>query len=599
MSVVTFAGKVCVDPRDLRRECEDRGVPVAPWWGKANGFFCGLEAAPGFGWVLMRTADVPSDLTHYYPLKFDDGSNPAVELGRIFAVRSWVVVQSNESNPGGVTLLELRDAREKYTSAVSDGTAQMPDDGDRVGYSVRTWATLVSTVVGSYGRSAAAVASATLPFTPNGNPEGFDYRGWTQRSAIDHLLRRLACAFKLNPITHALSIVRLGDTDTAADSAVASMTAAAVLLWNTAADTSNKLFPTIRIQFDKSPAETDRTEPRTSDGNPAYSGPDSSGSSDGFNGGVFALADDLYAQRPVSGSTYLNATALDDRANERIADYVRVKQGFELHKRKVWEGWHQGAATALGAQWGRASWFDFGDGPRTELLCEPGERLERWRPARMHPLMFPTSWYGDNQGFSSVSSTLKRLTSQVLLPTARVEYFEVTGTFRAFIDGTSLTGDETVTFGFYVTNSGGTALTTALYTYIVDVPAYTKFYIDVPFSLIVKAGGGNTDTYYAAFATLSSSSITLSGGGYTYFFATPARYRTGLYATAAANTNTRTGGAATQFMVRPPAPTLTGAILYWNGSAWVKFDPPTVDDAYKLKAVVSGGVASLVWVSDP
>jgi len=599
---ITFDGKTCVDPVSLRRDCDERGIPVAQWWGKANGFYCPLEATPGHGWLLMRTEDVPADLSRYYPLTFDDGIRPAVTLARIFAVRSWVVVPSDEDNPHTVTLLELADAREKYTTAVTNGTGQMPDDGGRDSYTTYTWAQLFGTVVSTYGKSAAAVTAASLPFTPHGNPEGFDYRGWNQRDAIDHLLRRIGCGFKLNPITHALSVVRLGDTDTAADAAVAGMTAAARLLWDTASESSNKLPSVVRVQFDKSPAEFDRTEPKSSDGNPAYVGPDPSGPSDGFGGGVLSIADDLFAQRPSSGTTFLNATALDDRANERIADFVRIKNGFELHKRKVWEGWHTGAATALGSQWGRASWYDFGDGPRTELLCEPGNRIENWRPARTHPPMVQTVWQV-TAGGAGVSSGVTRLTAVLQLPTSRGNSFQLQGMFRFAVDGGALTtAVESVTFGLYETNSTGTTVGTVVWADKLPVNyRQASLHYGYPFQVMILPDSGNTDKYYALFATVSDTNITLTAASQSWIIAHAVRARGPSTYPGTGNANTNI--TETRKVTDPSVfgSTLRSALLWYNDTThvWELLNPPTTDDTYKLRATVVGGIAYLSWLSDP
>jgi hypothetical protein len=398
-----------LDPRALRDELLDRGVPVDWWWGKPNGFRTTLGPDPGEGWVLMRKADYDAldkayhggAATGRYTLYLDDFENPAVEVPDLRAAGAWCLAPGREADPDAPFLVRLLDMRYQYrgrqivrhTSPLS-GINLLSRDGLRYDTDSTpiTWATAFSRLwnylpPGDVGLSATAPA---LPFTPHGNPEALNYDGWDAWAALNHFLTRLACGLRLDPLSTtsagSWAVVRLGSADAAADAALAGLKPDRV--WDAYPDRPNEVNrpaqATVYFRVYPQPPE-----PQVAD---AYLQTAVSLPAPAAGGAANPYGWDDIVQRTKPDGT-LNTSDVAARAAERAADYARKFDNFDKPRKSTYRGFRKEAAACLGSTFYAAAWYDRGGGARTELYAGPELRLEEWRPPAAHPVPpAPVAW---------------------------------------------------------------------------------------------------------------------------------------------------------------------------------------------------------------
>lgn len=610
-SVITFNGRACIDTRDLRRECDDRGIPINEWWGRANGFKCPLELGrPGVGYLLLYEEDLPADLYDNYTLRFDDGKNPAVEFTRLFVKRWKCVVPGGDGDTRAVLMVEVCDGRGNHpyhTGTPGYGAPPIPSDGGRDGYTAMTWTTLFNDVV-STSIVASGTGTLSLPFAPDGNPELFDYRGWSRPNMADHLLTRLACAYKLNPVTNVRSIVRLGATDSTADAALATIAARAPKLWEFQPSGDQELPNGVAAVFARSPMSS-TLGPGAVEQAGGYTPPSSASS---WNGSV-RLWDDLLWNDS-------NLTARQNRATERVTDYVRVKTYFEVTAGKVFEGWHKEMADVLGSRWGEVAWFDYGDGPRTSCRNEPGKRLESWRPAGEFPEPPDAAWStvyisgsssigrsADPSGtlgeISVIASTLSHANLSDMTRISGVVspplHLGTAALFSGFfiLKMKAGTYDATLCYALLECDATGTAINnvTPIWNARRYVAAGLSEVLNETFQAAVPAQG--SQKYYALFAlgqTNPTVSGTVAGAFNCGFTASPYVSRA---VTVASPTLATSGTIPARTAYQPkfggsPAP-LAGAVAVHDGTNWRAVNPPTVDGLYYLSLQVVAGLVAV------
>lgn len=382
---ITFGGKRCLDPLPLLADCQQQRLPVGWWAGRPNSFRCLLGQEPGEGWILLDRASIDSlsSINDLHDLVFSNqnvaGSDAAV---RSVTLKNLVVVHAEAVSPGASGgsdtpyLVELADRRRLYRNIpinAAYNVRQAPGNssfhsGTLTGGSQWTWTQMVQNIWEAIGTSKLG-AYAGLPFSPDGSPENFIFYGASAWDSLGIVLARLACALKLDPITDAFTIVRLGATDATATAALDTHDSDHTKIWDDypLESVRARIPAQVRVHFPK--------QPQTPGSSPWYTVDQSDPTADAVTTGQESstkalLYDDLPALYNASG-VIQNAAALTTRATDRVTDYYRnLWQGqgrlHRIYGNSFGEAGLRPASIILGT-----SWEDRGAGYKTEVIRGP------------------------------------------------------------------------------------------------------------------------------------------------------------------------------------------------------------------------------------
>lgn len=375
----TYGGKEAKDPRSLYTSCLDHDPtsPVDPWWGKANSFTSLLGTTPGNGIILMRLADVQAlTLTAGNDLVISDGTTPLTFPG-IIVRRYQAAVSGAPSDPDQPTIVWLTDSRWVLAKMPIDKAYNLRSVPGGSYYAATlnagvawTWQGMFANV---WGQASGLGTAPTLPFTPDGTPDGFSFYGTYVLDALGTILDRLACALKYNPLTAKYAVVRLGATDANAANFLAGLTSADKPIWDQYATKPAyaRLPKNVRVRFNKQPVPGDGTSPFYSidvaDTSPIAGAP---------AGSVVIVPDDLPAIYNAAG-TLTNSAALTSRANERAADWFRQERVFNAPLSRKYMDVQKDALSSVGSTVAGIALYDFGGvedeggGLVTELVSGP------------------------------------------------------------------------------------------------------------------------------------------------------------------------------------------------------------------------------------
>jgi len=384
----SYASRPCVDPALLARECRDRGIPTESWFGRANSFAVPLGKGPGTGHVLLKKEDLDAiPRTADQRLAFLDDVGNRETLQKIVLVEATCVTPGAESDPQAVYLCELRDRRHHLARVPIDKAynVRAADGGSRLAQTLNsgsawTWQGVVDNIVTAIGLS---TSYFVLPFTPDATPENLTYYGGWAWDALCDVLDRIACEVKYDPVLDTFSVVRLGDTDTAATAELAAL--AGDRTWDAyASDNSRAWRPEkVRVRFPRRPLPTDGSSP-------VYTVDVTLTATTGVVSGTYVQLDDDLAALAATGSPS-NAAACSTRAAERAADWLRKRQGYDRRLLKVYRDFRPTARTKLlGKTLAEYGIDDRGGAIRTEIRSAPDYSLENWHPLRGFALP-PTS----------------------------------------------------------------------------------------------------------------------------------------------------------------------------------------------------------------
>ncbi len=365
-----YNDKPLLDPKFLRKVCEDHGIPFENWFGKPNSMRIPLGRGPGRGFVLMRKEDLDAiDQTTYHDLQFSGLD----AFKKIYVVSAECISPGGPDDVGDVFLVELADRRialEKipcsaaYNLRAADGSAIIT--ATQNSGTDWTWQQILNDLWTLLG----AGSTPTLPFTPDATPENFDYRNSFAWAAITDFLDRLACAVKYNPFTDVFTIVRLGSADATAASAADNY----VLVWDSKPfDTVPAARPEkVRVLFRRFPSPSDR-------GNEYYAVDVTLTATTGTVSGSFVtIYDDLGALGATG--TPSNSAALSTRATERANDWLRKHDGFDVPSVQVFDSYETTAINILGSTCGEIAYDDRGAGAKTSVKSQVTRTLENWHP---------------------------------------------------------------------------------------------------------------------------------------------------------------------------------------------------------------------------
>lgn len=341
-----------VDAAQEAANIAELGYPPPEAFARANSFLNPLGEQPARGWFLFTRHVVNTiNLNALHTIALADNA------GRSVTLRSLVVA----SEPRAVTPGQPDDTTAAFLVEFADQRHQLaaPTLGMSVnaGFNIRapawggayyetslnsgsawTWQGMVTTL---WTYMSQLGGSYTLPFTPDGTPEGWHFPGVSAWTALNQVLRRLGCAVKYDPTaaSNQYSIARVGAADAATTLALANAASREIFDAEFQAIVRGKLPGKVRVFFHRQWSDygVEQTTPRIAadqwlsssntlvDVSSTVAGTDSNT--------IHPLWDDLPALAGADG-TISNQTALNTRAAERAADFYRVAQtgGDRLHR---------------------------------------------------------------------------------------------------------------------------------------------------------------------------------------------------------------------------------------------------------------------------
>lgn len=328
---ITFGGKAVLDPKNLVRICGERGLPTQQFVGKANRMGCPAGRGPGRGAILLNSSDFDAlDLTQSFELIFDDGTRPPAKFQKIQPIRITCILPGADSDPNGRFLVELADRRYHLFRIPIDAAYNVRSsaDGSYVDDTLNsgtawTWDELAEDIWNTVG-SANIGTYPSLPFTPDGTPEGFEFYGMSAWDALNDVMGRIGCVMIYDPFGDSFSIGQAGTATDAGTAAVDACTNAdAELVWDTYGyDIPRAIWPEkLRVLFRTTPGVAEGESPWTAE-DVALTAPDPAGV---VTGTFEIIFDDLYA-------TGTNGAALTARSAERAADWTRIHTFYTVNR---------------------------------------------------------------------------------------------------------------------------------------------------------------------------------------------------------------------------------------------------------------------------
>lgn len=374
---VSFGGKACIDPLALARRCRELDLPT-DWVGKPNSFRCPLGGEVGRGWILLPRGSIDElDLDAYHDLTFTvriAGIQQRVTVKDLILVRADCLTPGLPLDPAAAYLCEIADRRHVFRwrpvnraynirSGTGSGasayfTASLTSEEEPW-----TWQEIVTNLWNTVGADVLGETD-TLPFTPDGTPEGLIYYGSNAWDALTDVLQRLQCAVRWNPLLNVYSIVRIGAADSQADEALEKFDAYRVWDRETVQSNLGRYTVRVRVHFRKYPVLVGEVPYHTIDksdptGRALQIEEDPSAYTNVF--------DDLWALYDTGGSL-TNGTALDARATERAVDFFRRFWEADDKLDRVYGLPISDPGMLPGAKIRSIWWGDVGRGLRTEVI---------------------------------------------------------------------------------------------------------------------------------------------------------------------------------------------------------------------------------------
>lgn len=394
---ITIGGKRCRNPQDLYYGMSE-DLPK-DFEGRANSVYCPRGSSPGHAFFLLSREDLDSlNKNTFLPAVFEDGRNPSITIQNLLFLKATCMTAGFDQNEkSAIFLAEFVDPRHVlWMSAIGSDTAGEGQYNVRYGavpgatttslyYSeslnagaLWTWQTMLDNLWAKLPGTAAGTAP-TLPYTPDGSPEGFRFVGVSAWEAINEVLGKISCAIKYDPITGLFSYVKLGTTQSGLSSAISTLNPRLLYsFWPVEANAA-RVPENIRVCFHRydehygTTLDTLRTGSMPMD--PIYKVDKASGSSGAIAGTKIVLWDDLPALYDLTG-TLSNSAALSTRATEVAANYVLSLTTASNRMKRDFIGI---TSTILpGAEIGGVLWRDYGDqqGMITEVMNFPPENLQ-------------------------------------------------------------------------------------------------------------------------------------------------------------------------------------------------------------------------------
>lgn len=464
----TFAGRPLLDPARLLAVCLDNDLPTF-WHGECTVASCPPGREPGKASFLMSYGDVRALPTGADSSLVLSNGDQSVTLQKWTVVEAFAPIAGAATNLSDDTTYLVRAVDRRYhlrRSPFSQAYNVTTDGSTYVSSTTNsgtpwTWATMFANL---WAKLPGPPTAPTLPFTPDGTPQNFNWFGCPSAwGALNDLLDRLACIVCYDPIADTFTVERLGTADAAAAAFEATAKSQGNLNWDTlpvAFERADKP-ESLKVVFRRYPAPSAGSDP-------TYAVTTSLSGTGVVAGTVVQIEDDACAIGATG--TPSNSAALATRAAERVADYKRKLAGYDRRLIRSYRGLWTAAVAAPGSTYAALTFEDRGAGYATEIQAKPDARLQEWR-AQVPGV--DTSGGGGSATVSAVNngavtfSTVNTfydicsmtLTTGTYVITAHIGWFinqsVFSGTAYAYIDFQFWDDTNSAQLGLYPASTGG------------------------------------------------------------------------------------------------------------------------------------------------
>lgn len=284
MQILINGSIPCQDAAAVRYALGQLKYPEPPELAKANAFLNVLGELPGRGWFLIARGDLNKlNLNAPISVTFDDefpGGNGKVTLNNLIITKDPKnLTPGTPDDTVSFFLIEVADARHslsdpflghatsrQYNLRAPAWGGQYYESSLNSG-STFSWQDMVSDLWDLM--SVQLGENSTLPVTPGGTPEGWNFQGDNAWDALCRVLGRLSCAVRFDPVatSNQFSIVRVGDDDAATDAIINAAIGAGRLMFDSEYQpiTLGKIAGNVRVYFHTTFLQygTEQTTPRT------------------------------------------------------------------------------------------------------------------------------------------------------------------------------------------------------------------------------------------------------------------------------------------------------------------------------------------------
>ena len=331
--------------------------------------------------MLRRDLD-SLDLSQRHSLKFADSHT---QTERVFlnlsVVSASAITPSSRGNETTVYLVRVADRRHLWPMYLVNKAFNLkltPTGNyraeDLVGSEPKTWQDMIDEIW-EVLPEADTHDAPTLPVSPDGNPDGFDFFGISADIALQQVLDRIGCELAYDPIMDEFAIETIGDTESKAlyDQAVNALDSQRVRVDDEEPIIANlgRIPRSVTVFFPIDPPAAYGENPwhtiEIEDPDMAILGQEA--------GTTIALFDDASAN--YQGSTLANEIDLEARAESRALEYFKsLRKDGPASARMVFAGLRN--EFAIGSWVNQYQWRDTGKGYQTEVWIHDTRKIQKW-----------------------------------------------------------------------------------------------------------------------------------------------------------------------------------------------------------------------------
>lgn len=266
--VVEFGSYPCLDPVQELENCRAWSYPTDWYFAhKPNSFTLPLGREAGRGWVLMNKSNLDlldREGEHTLRFKLADAKNRAIKQVEIrdliIASEPRCITPGRSGDAAAAYLVEIADKRHLayWRDCNRQFNVYMPGvyDNARILYArdtlknntdIWTWQQIVDQL---WTDVSVLDGVSTLPYTPDGTPQNFQYVGTSAWFALCDVLDRIGCAV-YRTLAGVWSIARIGGADAGNDT-IASLNAAdRIFNEETLSQTRGRIPKQVKVYFRK------------------------------------------------------------------------------------------------------------------------------------------------------------------------------------------------------------------------------------------------------------------------------------------------------------------------------------------------------------
>lgn len=400
----TFGGQPLIDPGSLAAKESRRGTPME-FWQRANSYTCPVGPQCGEAWLLLLRRDLDKlQANQWHSLQWVDGDQ-TLTIPNLIISKSYTQVLALPGEAKAARLVVALDKRRVMQMACVDrqynvripapsatsGTGLYYTDSLDVG-SLWTWQTLLDDIWSTFPSNVRGTAP-TLPYSPDGTPDGWRLIGVNSWDALHVVLRKIGCTTAFDPIQGTFSYDRLGTNQSGLATSLAAVANRKIYDYDPGAGYFLARAPEIvRVFFPRREQyhgiEEDTPDADNWELSPAVSKDYATGLSGAESGTVECLWDDLPALFDSAGSN-TNSSALQDRADEIGANIAGKLDLSDDPYRTMFGGLV--ITITPGSQVSEVVWRDYGDdaGLVTEIIRRPVDEIADPGSDRSKPKVEP------------------------------------------------------------------------------------------------------------------------------------------------------------------------------------------------------------------